>query len=377
MKSRSINMITRILMKLKSARYKKVYSQTMKRILQNNPINDSLFNKEIERKYRTKWNPLCKNPSLDCFKVYSSIHNKVDYNFVSHYLYSYLMKGVLSDERYNAYYTDKNLYEKRLPQYMHLFPNALFRKINGVYLDKDYNYISDISTFIRKLPNIEVLTKETTQSAGGKGVMIFKKEKNEGHFIAKSNYTLNHFINEQNNFVVQEKLKQSNEMARLNATSINTVRVVTYRSVVNNQVHVVHSLVRKGDKNSFLDNWHSGGSIITIYNSGQISNFGYNYNFEKVYHNVTDFKIPKLNIMYELAMEISKEEYYHRVLSFDFCLDNDDNVRIIEINYGLSSFFQITCGSLFGEYTDEIIDYCKHNIGYISFNAPYFSRNYK
>jgi len=346
-------------------------------MIKNNPINDSLFNKEIEQSYRNKWFPLSKNPPLDCFKVYSSIHNEVDLNYVSGYLYAFVIKGILSDERYNAYYSDKNTYEKRLSKYSHLFPKVLFRRINGVFYDAGYNYVSNIEMFIKKIVNEQIVIKESTGIAGGKGVYFFNKENTQNLYATDDNYTLRQFIKTQNNFVVQEKLNQSMDMAQLNKTSINSIRVVTYRSVVDNKVKMVHSLVRRGDDNSFVDNWHSGGSIISIDKTGKVSDFGYNYYFEKVYHNVIDFIIPKLDVMYELAKEIAEQEFYHRILSFDFCLDNENSVKIIEINYGLSSFFQMTCGPLFGEYTDEIIDYCKHNIGYLSFNSPFSLKRYR
>ena len=377
MKPKSIDIITYGLMQAKRVNYKRGYSTIMKRMIRNNPIDNSLFNKEIEQAYRNKWSPISRNAPLDSFKVYSTIHNKIDLNYVSDYLYAFLIKSILTDERYNAYYSDKNSYETRLLNYYHLFPKVLFRKINGVFYDVEYNYITNIELFVKKINNEKIVIKESTCTAGGKGVLFFSKENTQNLYVTNNNYTIKQLFKKQNNFIVQEKLNQSQDMAQLNKTSINTVRVVTYRSVVDNKVKVLQSLVRKGDNNSFVDNWHSGGSIISINKIGKISNYGYNYNFEKVYHNVIDFIIPKLDVMYELAKEIAEKEFYHRTLSFDFCLDNENNVKIIEINYGVSSWFQITCGSLFGEYTDEVIDYCKHSSGYLSFNSPFSLNRYR
>ena len=45
-------------------------------------------------------------------------------------------------------------------------------------------------------------------------------------------------------------------------------------------------------------------------------------------------------------------------------VDKDDNPRLIEFNCEAYSMwlFQFTMGAALGEYTDEIIEYCKNNI---------------
>ena len=51
------------------------------------------------------------------------------------------------------------------------------------------------------------------------------------------------------------------------------------------------------------------------------------------------------------------------MISFIQHFDEEETPKVIEFNYGAfcSELFQIPCGSLFGEYTTEIIDYCcKH-----------------
>ena len=369
--------ITYSLIERKKIQQKKGYTKVIKRILKTKAINNSLFNKEIEQAYKNKWKEIDKNPSLDYFKIYSTFNNKVDLNYVPDYLYEFPIKNILLDQRYSDYYSDKNLYEKRLPEYSHLFPKVIFRRISGVLYDNNYNYIPKIESFIKNIKQDSLVIKESTDSAGGKGVKFFNRVDAKHFYETKDGYTVIQEMNRKKDFVVQEKLIQSTEMAKLNNTSINSVRVVTYRSVSDNKVYVIQSLLRRGETNSFLDNWHSGGSIISINDIGKIADYGYNEKFEQVYHGIKDFTIPNLNKMYQLAKEIAATEFYHRQISFDFLVDIDEDVKIIEINYSVSPVVQIICGPVFGKFTDEVIEFCKLNTGYLNMNIPVSTKNFK
>ena len=71
-------------------------------------------------------------------------------------------------------------------------------------------------------------------------------------------------------------------------------------------------------------------------------------------------EIPKVSEMRQIATYYAKKNFYSRLMGLDFCVDNKGKVILIEINnqFGAISF-QMNSGPLFGEYTDEIIEYCK------------------
>ena len=57
-------------------------------------------------------------------------------------------------------------------------------------------------------------------------------------------------------------------MAQFNSTSVNTLRIVVYRSVTDNNLYVTNSILRIGLKDSVIDNAHAGGVFIGIDNNG-------------------------------------------------------------------------------------------------------------
>lgn len=74
-------------------------------------------------------------------------------------------------------------------------------------------------------------------------------------------------------------------------------------------------------------------------------------------------EIPGFSIMKENACLIAKKYFYQRLLGFDFCFTNNNEVKLLEINCKNieTNFLQMSNGPLFGEFTDEIIEYCLKN----------------
>jgi hypothetical protein len=73
-------------------------------------------------------------------------------------------------------------------------------------------------------------------------------------------------------------------------------------------------------------------------------------------------QVPGIQNMKKTAKEIAPYFFYNRVLAFDFCLDTNENVRLLEVNLQNIeiNFLQMNNGPLFGNFTREIIDYCKY-----------------
>lgn len=65
------------------------------------------------------------------------------------------------------------------------------------------------------------------------------------------------------------------------------------------------------------------------------------------------------NIVY-FAIEIALRVLHHDLVALDIALNTEDSPCLLEINVGGFSgcFFQFTIGSMFGEYTEEIISRC-------------------
>lgn len=346
--------------------YKKQYKRLLKR--QNIP-NKSVVGEQI---WIDKWSALGK-PNTVYYRLFSHYIGQ-DINIIPEDICRNIVEPILSPLRYVSYYSDKNIFDKLFGY--DVLPQTLFRKMHGFYYDKEYKRI-DIQTN-EQLLNIlndadcgKIVIKPTVDSCSGDNVRLFERSDAQWFEIGSGqalNLTyLNHYYGE--NIIVQECVEQSGSMSYFNNTSVNTLRLTVYRSVVTDECHVPSAILRIGKTGSLVDNAHAGGGFVGIKLDGTLCNKVLNqYGETTTTFNGIDFtkvhKIPNWDKIVEFAKRIGRNVPHHRLLALDIMVDKVGNPRLIEFNCDAYSMwlFQFTVGSAFGEYTDEIIEYCKDNL---------------
>lgn len=77
-------------------------------------------------------------------------------------------------------------------------------------------------------------------------------------------------------YLFQEIVEQHTDMKRLYPGSINTMRLVTVRSLKDNQLHIMPSILRVGSNGSYVDNTSQGGFAIGFdLKNGRLHEFGF------------------------------------------------------------------------------------------------------
>jgi hypothetical protein len=340
-------------------------------------LNKKIYEGSCDQKnlmaHKNKWSVLKKGVNGKWFKVFSTISDNNDINFVPEDIYYLIIEPKMNNPDFILAYKDKNLYEKRYDK--NLFPKTLLRNIDGVYYDRDYRPLvfEEINNPIYKCLNNEstIIIKPTVASGGGANVQLFRKEKDL--YVNSKNEALSlNFLREnyRKNFIIQAYLNQHSYFRQFNCSSINTVRIFTYRSVRTEETKVLHAVQRVGRSGSIVDNQASGGISCGINRDGKLNDFAVD-KYGRVYK-ASDSgllfrnagNVPKFDEMKRIAKDIAGENFYARLLGFDFCVDNDDNIKLIEINNkNLEiNFLQMNNGPLFDVYTDEVIEYCLKTI---------------
>ncbi len=340
--------------------YKKMY----KRMSNSIQIKPNFVDKTSIDNYLSKWKQLDRRVSPQSFILYCNNNGEIDTNYVPDFLFDHLIGRTLNNARYEVYYSDKNLDDIKLSEKKHYTPKTVLRKIWNVYYDDQYNSISDLSSFLQHIECTRIIAKPSIDDAGGRGIDIFYKEKEYGNYINNDGCEISEWMKDKSDLIIQEVAGQNDFYKGLNPSSINTVRVVTYRSVKDEVTRVMQSLLRVGNIDSFVDNWHSGGHIVNINKDGVFGEYGYNMNFDKIRFSKAGVEAPHILGMHQIAIELSRKYLFHRVLSFDFFVDSFDNIMLVEINTGAAPWLQFIAGPLFGEYADEVIEYCNENKGF-------------
>lgn len=351
-------------------RYIQGYGKFYRNMRKSIAINEEMQSSTLLAEYRNKWAPIEKNCKTDAFQIYSSENGKIDLNYVPDYLYDLPIKCILLDRRTSPAYSDKNSYGYRLNGYANLFPDTLLRKMRGIYRSPDYSKINNLVGYISSIDEDKVVAKVAVDSAGGLGVAVFSKNRKNSIYTNDNGVELLSWMNGKEDVIVQKMCTQSSYFTKLNSSSVNTIRIVTYRSVKTEEIHITHSLIRVGASGSNVDNWHSGGLIVGIQPNGKLKDYGFNAYFEKIPLHTESQEVPCLKEIKDIAKEIGKKHLHHRMLSFDFYIDDQNSPKIMEINYDVSPWFQLVCGPLYGEFTDEVISYCADRVGYLPLSVP-------
>ena len=160
------------------------------------------------------------------------------------------------------------------------------------------------------------------------------------------------------NFQIQERLKQHERMAALNPTSVNTIRLLTYRSGM--EVLLVYAVVRIGREGQVIDNQCAGGLSTYIDKDGNLGSFSYGgYNEDNVIRTDTGIKLGGYHIpSFDKAVEAVKKLHFNLpffdLVGWDIAIDDEGEPVMLEwnANTGLS---QSAFGPGFGEYTERII----------------------
>lgn len=336
-----------------------VYIRVYKKLLKTNGFS----NKRCigEDNYINKWKCLGKVAPI-YYRLYSH-YVGADSNIVPENILHNLIEPVLAPPIYRPFFSDKNLFDRLFSE--NVMPKTLLRCMGGFYYDKNYNPV-DIDYALTNILLDKIVVKPTVDTSGGMGVFIFKKQKN--NYCELNDYEL--VLTEdwlkseyQGNFIIQECMEQSEQLATFNPSSVNTIRMGVYRSVKNDKCIVVGSLLRVGRSGCYVDNAHSGGVAIGIEKNGKLKHKAITRE-NKVLSNVNgvdlleDFFVPNYDKVIEFAQFICKQIPYLRLLTLDIMLDKLDKPYLIEFNCTSYSedIFQPNA-TLFGEYTDEIIDY--------------------
>lgn len=327
----------------------------------------------VEKDYLLLWKWTGVNQSLFYPRVYSNISSIISHLYVPENVYYNRIEPVLNNRVYTSAYADKNFYEKYLYKFRGLFPDTIMRYINGVFYDKDYNQTDPEKTLPVLLQESETyIIKPATETSGGAGFALLVRG-NGNVYLNGTEYPLKKIaailIKEYPvSFVLQKKIRQHPWFEGFNLSSVNTVRMFTYRSVADNKVHLLQSVIRFGREGSVVDNQAAGGLSCGLNQDGIVSNFaidkkGFKYTASGYLNKVQNTRVPFFDLMKQIVLDVAPEYYHHRLLGFDVCCDISGAVKILEVNCKNIeiNFLQMNNGPLFGEKTSEIIDFCMKN----------------
>lgn len=214
-------------------------------------------------------------------------------------------------------YNDRN--------YIHLLQNKVeFNTVFSEYLKREW--IDCRSTSEKQFRDFlarhgSVIMKPLE---GGQGRGIFK--------LSNKEYQ-NGIIKKYRNYIAEEVLQQHSKMSLLNPSSVNTVRVLTFKGVI------IGCALRIGVKGAFIDNLHSNGVCAHLdKDTGIIDAVCVDNDMNKyLFHpdsgiKLVGYQIPNWKVLLDTVKEASQKMKRLQYIGWDVAV-LEDSVAIIEGNH--------------------------------------------
>lgn len=252
-------------------------------------------------------------------------------------------------------FVDKGFYDTLFPDVNR--PQTFVKNVNGFFYDDKKPITKEEA--IERCSNLkEVIIKPTVRGSWGMGVNLFSAENG---FIPEMNITVRDLLTTRYTraFIVQSKLEQHPDLAKLNPTSVNTIRVLSYRKEY--EVIILYAIIRIGRKGKVVDNETAGGIKADInLQTGRIIGPAYGNPTEGTMPQtdsgvvLDDYLIPSFPQVLEFVKNLHLRLPYSKMIGWDISVDTHGDPVLIEWNKS-AELSQVAHGPAFGDYTEEIL----------------------
>ena len=308
---------------------------------------------ETEKKEITSfWNKYGFSFPLDWHRFYYGSTGVKDYRYIPETVFHKEVKCFFNGETESLIWGDKS--------YMDFFlrgsktVRSVVRNVDGRFLDENFQLvdIAQAQAIMEKYASLVI--KPSTNTDTGKGVRLLHRpyNLNKLHKLYKRNY------------VIQIPLQQHPGMAKLNASSVNTIRVNSV--LLETEAHVMSAFVKVGQAGEFADNHGHDRFFIGIHKDGTFCDFAINHDLKKFPsipsgYDFAGNKVPAFDKVCAAVEEAHKKLAHFGLAFWDVCVDENEEPVIVEVNLRYpDTVIAQACGigGFLGDYTEEILKRC-------------------
>ena len=257
-----------------------------------------------------------------------------------------------NNQQMTPFYGDKNSSELLFPG--ENVAHSILKNINGYYYFEN-EPVSEEEAILRCGNLKEVIIKPSRESKGN-GVRLLSITDgiidNDGKSVRQL------FKDYKKNFLIQNRVHQHQGMSALNPTSLNTMRILSYRSGM--EVLIIYSVIRIGRLGQVIDNQSAGGLSTTIDSDGKLGRFSFgkvgsdNIEMTDTGIRLDGYQVPSYDKAIDFVKRLHFKLPYTDIVGWDVAIEENGEPILIEFNTkpGLS---QSAFASGMGEYTERII----------------------
>lgn len=344
-----------------------IYAESVRRIhlggedLKNALPQSRKVSDEQRKEILAFWEPFLVDSQVqEAFDIrWFDVYNRT--NVFGHDLKLYIPDGfyygivdyALSDAAGSKYVDDKNMYD--LFFYDVRQPKTIVRKMDGNWLDSNYQLVTLEQAVRLCVENKGVIVKPSVCACAGGGISIWRSDKDTTDDLKAA-------LLEKPDLVVQELVKQHKVLAEFNNSCVNTFRIVTL--IWKGEIYVTSSVLIMGGRDEVRTNHlHQGGLVCQVLPSGQLSHTAFDgkLNEYRTHPNGVSFSdvvIPGFDSCVEIAKRLAPRlSSVTKIVNWDFTIGEDGSPILIEANLTFGGSVQIAAGPALGSLTQDVVKY--------------------
>ena len=314
---------------------------------------------EQEKEILAFWKPYLNNRwaklafDIKWFNVYNKA-NLFGYQlkyYIPDSFYYCIVDTYFSDIRKSRILDDKNMYD--LYFYDVNQPKTICRVQDGLFLDANYNIISEDEAIRLCEANKNIIIKPTLDACAGSGISIWR-------FSTSSVVDLRKKLRAKPSLIVQAVIQQHKVFADFCDTCVNTLRLVTL--IFEGRVHLCTAVLIMGGKGAVTNHLHRGGIVCGIQPSGQLMPIAFDgklNRYEKHPNGIvfSDCRIPNYDKCVDLVKRLAPRfSETTKLIGWDLTIDEYGAPVLIEPNLSWGGLVQIAAGPVFGDLTPKVLD---------------------
>ena len=292
------------------------------------------------------------------FQMYYGVTGKHDPRFIPDSIARFALFKYYNDIRAIPGWDDKNLYESFLPDIK--FPKTFAHIYHDEIYDGEWKYYSpeNLPLLSEKIfselgDDKEFVLKVTKGSYAGQGVRLIHADSPDDVLTVLTE-------NAKGNFIVQERLHQSDFMSQFCKSSVNIFRVITWRH--QGEVKVLSTSIRFGLEGFFTDVCYIDGeeivNVVGVEKDGTVKEqYG-------SFRGLTDITIdlherisPNFDTIIAMAKKGHERLFPFGLVGWDITLDQDNTPYCIEFNVNAPGtiLYQYANGPFGGDCNEEFM----------------------
>jgi hypothetical protein len=301
--------------------------------------------------------------TTDWHRFYKNHCGYFDERFIPEDMYNGIVEYVMNPRRFSLYYQNKSILSQFVDKANRC--KTIFNSYDYLFYDEFLQPIQReaVQERIRNIAG-KIVIKPAVGSGGGRGVSV--------HDAAIANDMFADVF-KGTNYIVQEFLSEGEDLRRFNPDTVNTIRMLSLN--INGSCSVLSAFLRIGAKGMVVDNLSSGGILVGITPDGYLHDYALDKKLNRYTQSPSGIIFKDVHVSsYALAKQYVLERHHNfplaNLIAWDIAIDEHDNIIIIEINLdsGEIQFHQMFNGPLFGERTEEVIQYVSaHHLKRYSF----------